>query len=199
MHRTSTTNRSQTDNRNETVVRLLFERVYSKGELSHIDDAVTPDFTGESTDSPSIHVGPDGLRSHVLRLRTTFYAFTMEIGELHVQDDTFVVTWTAHGTQERSFQGIAPTITIGRAGEEPHGSPVTVSGVTYGTLRDGRIHESQMVWNVDEWNPESGIPAEDTRLESGTGERIEQSLSLLETPLLGETAVHSAGSRDGGR
>lgn len=190
----STTNRSQTDNRNEAVVRLLFERVYSKGELSRIGDIVTPDFSGESTDSPTTLLGPDGFRSHVLRLRTTFYALTMEIDELHVQGDTFVVSWTARGSQERRFQGVDPMITIGQVGEEPHGNHVALSGETRGVIRDGRIHESRMVWDVVDRTQQFEDTADDTEPKpSATG------WARSSSTLRGALPLPPVGSRTGGR
>lgn len=190
----SITNRSQTDNRNHAVVRSLFERIYSKGELSRIDEVVTPDFTGESTESPHRFIGPAGLKSHVLRLRTTFYAFTMVINELHVRDDAFTVSWTARGTQEQRFQGVDPMITIGQVGEEPHGSLVTVSGETTGVIRDGRIHESRMVWNVAERDPQINAATEGADSKPSAAGRP-RSRSVL----LGELPVPPTGSRTGGR
>lgn len=193
MQRTTTT-RNQIIDRNDAVIRSLIERVYSKGELSRIDGIVTPDFTGESTDSPHIHLGPNGLRSHVLRLRTTLYGLTMKIDELHVRDDTFAVYWTARGTQERRFQGVDPTITIGQAGEEPHGNHVAISGETSGTIRDGRIHESWMVWNAADRAQQFETTTEDAEPTSSAAGR-----PLSSSVPLGDLPVPLVGPRTGGR
>lgn len=165
---------------NETVVRYLFERVYSKGELHHLDSVVTADVVGNSTDSSRAHLGPDGIRTHVIRLRTVFHEFTIEITDLHVVGNTFEVSWTARGTHERRYQGIDPTCTIGRAGEEPRGNRIAIAGDSSGTVRDGRIHEYRMVWNLDELRRQLGVPTSDSETGRGTGGWAEQVPPILE-------------------
>lgn len=141
--------RNQISDENQMTVRGLFERVYSKGELHLVDGLVASDFVGYSTESGDAYVGPQGIKTHVIRLRTAFHGFAIEIDELQVDDDTFEASWTARGTHERRFLGVDSTCNIGQAGEEPRGNRITVSGVTIGAIENGKIHESEMVLDVE--------------------------------------------------
>ncbi|MFB6302347.1 MAG: ester cyclase [Haloferacaceae archaeon] len=144
--------------RNEAraVVLRLFERGYSKGELSLVTELVASDFVGYSTESSEAYLGPEGIKTHITRLRTAFHGFTIEIDDLQVEGDAFEVFWTAHGTHERRFMGVKPTCNIGQVGEEPHGNRIAVSGVTTGIVRNGKIHESEMVWDTKDLRRQLG-------------------------------------------
>lgn len=162
MTRVSNRNRSIVAAENEAVVRYLFERVYSKGELHRIDDVVTSDFAGYGPESDYVSLGPDGIRAHVIRLRTAFDGFTVEIQDLFVADDGFEVSWIATGTHERRFQDVEPTGTTGHIGEEPHGNRIAISGATSGTFRDGKIHELRTAWDVSDLRRQLMRTVEDT-------------------------------------
>lgn len=153
-------NRTQVPDGDRAVVRHLFERVYSKGELGIVDELVSTDFTGYSAESADAYLGADGMKTHVSRLRTAFNGFTVEIDALQVEGDTFEVQWTARGTHERRFLGVQPTCTIGQAGEEPHGNRIAVEGVATGTIENGTIHESTMVWDVETLRHQLGAPVD---------------------------------------
>lgn len=148
MHGESNTELGRNVAENEAVVRELFERVYSKGELYRLADVVSSGDEGYSAGSDDAYVGPDGIRSRVVELRTAFDGFTVEIEDLQVGAERFDVSWTATGTHERRFDGVDPTCLVGTVGEEPHGSPIAVAGRTAGTFRDGRIRESRSGWDV---------------------------------------------------
>lgn len=190
----STIERGQAGDENRTAIRCLFERVYSKGELHRINDVVTSDFTGESNESSRAHFGPDGVKTHVVGLRTAFNKFTIVIDDLHVRGDSFEVSWTARGNHERRFRGIDPTCNIGQAGEEPHGNRIAVSGDSSGTIRNGKIHDSRMVWDVEELRQQLGTSIEDLETDTGAGEWTGQNPLRLEGKTGVKTSTRSVGS-----
>lgn len=195
----STTKRSQAADENRAVVRRLFERVYSKGELNLVSDVVASDLIAESTESSQTYLGPEGIRVHVIRLRTAFRGFTIGIDDLHVQGDTFEVFWTARGTHEGRFQGIDPRCDLGRAGEEPHGNRIAVSGDTRGTIRNGKIHESRMVWDLEELRHQLGVSFEDAETATGAGGWAGQNPPSLEGAAGAEMSTLPAESVSGCR
>ncbi|WP_224271038.1 ester cyclase [Haloprofundus salinisoli] len=194
-----TTKRSQVADENQAVIRCLFERVYSKGELNVIDRMVTSDFIENSTDSSRAYRGPEGIKSHVIRLRTSFNEFTIEIDDLHVQGDSFEVSWTARGTHERRFQGVDPVCNIGQVGEEPHGNHIVISGVTSGTSSNGKIHESRMVWDMTELRRQLGVSIEDAEMDTDDRVSTDQNPPLLEGAPKEETSALSTGLVSGSR
>lgn len=162
----SDSKRGRVADEDRAVVHRLFERVYSKGELNLIDELVASDFTGYSTESSDLYLGPVGVKTHVRRLRTAFHGFTIEIDDLYVEGDTFEGSWTARGTHEQRYVGVEPTCTIGQAGEEPHGNRVTVTGVASGTIRNDKIHELRMRWDVETLRRQLGSSTEAAKIGS---------------------------------
>lgn len=145
----STSNRHTSSDADHAVVRRLFERVYSKGDLRLVDELVASDCTGYSAESADAYLGPQGMKTHVIRLRTAFRGFTIEIDALHVAGEAVEVQWTARGTHERPFLDVEPTCNVGPAGEEPRGNRIAVTGSASGTLTDEGIREWVMRWNLD--------------------------------------------------
>lgn len=171
--------RDRDRDRNRAVIRSFFERVYSKGDLSLVDEVVASDFVGSSNESSERYLGPAGVKTHVSRLRRAFYGFTIEIDDLSLDGDTFEVTWTARGTHERRFLGVDPTCTIGRAGEEPHGSRIAVGGVTRGTVTNEEIQECEMVWDVKTLRHQLGSSGEVTETDTDSGKSSARKPLLL--------------------
>lgn len=177
----STARREQVRETNQAVVRRLFECVYSKGDLELVDDLVTPDFVGYSAESSEAYLGPKGIRRHVIGLRAAFRGFTVELDGFHAEGDTFEASWTARGTHERRLLDIEPTCTVGRPGEEPHGNRIAVSGVATGTVRNGKVRENAMDWDVGELRRQLGSSVEDAETETVSRES--------NTPLLERSAA----------
>lgn len=173
----STVRRERVRETNRAVVRRLFECVYSKGELELVDDLIAPGFVGYSAESSETYLGPEGIKTHVVGLRASLHGFAIEIDDFHAEGDTFEVSWTARGTHERRLLGIEPTCTVGRAGEEPRGNRIAVSGVATGTVRNGKVRENAMVWDVGELRRQLGSPVEGAETETGLRE---SNTSLLE-------------------
>lgn len=142
------------------VIRHCLERVYSKGELSLVDQLVASDFVGESDESPVAYLGTEGVKAHVIKLRRAVDGLTIAIDDLRIESDTFEVSWTASGMHERRFLGIEPTCNIGQAGEEPHGNRIAVAGLTTGTISDGKIRTFRMSWGIEELRRQLASPGE---------------------------------------
>lgn len=129
-------------------VRQLFEQVYSKGRLSAIEDLIAAGFTGTSTVAGEPIEGPAGVSEHVAWLHTVFHGFRMEIESLAVDGNGFEVVWTARGSHERRFLGVEPACVIGRAGQEPRGTRIVISGRATGTVQDGTIQACRLHWDT---------------------------------------------------
>lgn len=134
----------------EGVIRRLFERVYSKGELNIINEIAASDVIGYCSGTTESYLGPDSMKTHVKQIRATFQGFTINIDQLYVERDAFEVHWTARGSHEQLFINIDPTCNIGAVGEEPSGNRIAVSGVTTGIISNGKIREQKMDWNVEQ-------------------------------------------------
>lgn len=178
----SLSKRSQGGHEYQAVIRCLFERVYSKGELSLVEELVTADFVGDSIESADAYLGSKGVKKHVIRLRTAFHGFTVEIDDLFIEDNTLKVLWTARGTHERRLLGINPTCNIGQVGEEPHGNRFTVSGITTGTIKNGKIDEMEMIWDLEKLCRQLGSSVEDAEFPSSRNSRSHKIVTTTGTP-----------------
>ncbi|MDX1746057.1 MAG: ester cyclase [Halobacteriales archaeon] len=135
--------------KNERVARRLVESVYGTGRLVHIDDLISADYVGRWVGTGGLQVGSAGLRNHAARFRLAFGRLDLTVEASHECGGTVEVSWSARGYLERPFLGVQPTVVSGRAGEEPHGPAVTLSAVTRGRIRAGRLVESTTVWTLD--------------------------------------------------
>lgn len=148
MSLTTTTAIDEEETASPTAIRRLFERVYSRGELIHLEDLVAEAAIVSDGATGETYLGLDGVRGHVAHLRRTFHGFAIEVQAIHVDGGTFEVEWLATGTHERRFMGIDPTCIIGAAGTEPHGPEIEVEGLARGTLRDGSIRTCRFDWDL---------------------------------------------------
>lgn len=110
--------------------RRYNDEVLSQGELSLIDDIMTPDYVDHWPGAPDLH-GPGALRQFIAGARRAFpdAAFTVE--DRVVAGDRIAVRWTLRATHRDEFLGAPPTNRL-----------VTTTGVAIHRFRGGMICES---------------------------------------------------------
>lgn len=111
-----------------SAIRRVFRDVWSRGDLSAIDELFTPDFVGHFPET-TVH-GREELRAAVIAHRRSFPDWTEEVEETIVDCDRVVVRFTSSGTNSGEFLGRPPT-----------GNRVEISEVVIFRLRDGKIAE----------------------------------------------------------
>lgn len=112
------------------------------------DDAVVEDRAlGERM------AGADAIRAMVVAMHEhTSTDFRLDCGELVVAtDDTWAAEWTLTGTNDRA--------------DEAHGLPstgrsFTLHGLSIGRLRDGKVAEDRLYWNMAEYLTQIGLMPE---------------------------------------
>lgn len=125
-----------TVDQNEDLARRWFA-VWSTGDISAVDAMVTADYVHHWGQGPDTH-GAAAFEARVTEFRTAFPDLTMHVDLIFGQGDMVAVTWTAHGTHQGSFRGIAPT-----------GKSVTWTGINVFRVQCGRFAET---WNeTDDW------------------------------------------------
>ena len=97
--------------------------------------------------------GPDAIRAMLVDMHEHMSTdFRMETGELVVAtDDTWAAEWTMTGTNDRA--------------DEARGFPSTgrafqVHGLSIGGLRDGKVAEDRVYWNMVEYLTQVGLMPE---------------------------------------
>jgi predicted ester cyclase len=93
---------------NKALVRDYYEQVVSTGDLTHIEDYVSPEYT-EVHRGVRHAVGLDGAREHILGVRQTYPDLELTV-DLQVAEGEWVVSLVKmKGTHRGEWLGIRPT------------------------------------------------------------------------------------------
>jgi predicted ester cyclase len=114
---------------NGALARRVFDEMWTQGNLDLADEIVAPEFVGRQSGMAPFH-GPAGAKQVIGRLRTAFPDIAFTIEELVAEGDLVATRWTARGTNDGEFLGMAPS-----------GRRVTLDGVTFQRFKAGRIIE----------------------------------------------------------
>lgn len=118
----------------KAVVQDVYERVWNEGDLDAIDELYSESFVGHVAGQSEPLRGPAALRGFVAMMRSAFSDLEMTI-ERQVAEGGLVAThWRASGTHNGELMGVAAT-----------GRPVTLSGMNFNLIDDGRVVEA---WGV---------------------------------------------------
>ncbi|MBW3625559.1 MAG: ester cyclase [Armatimonadetes bacterium] len=123
------------DNAKE-MVRRMVEEVWNRGEMTAVDELITPDYIEHNPGFPEGIKGPDDYRRFVAEIRAAFPDFVLSIEDLIAEGDKVVNHWIISGTQKGEFSGIAPTHL--RA---------TVPGVTIYRVSEGKFADGWTYWD----------------------------------------------------
>ncbi|MFE5286500.1 ester cyclase [Nocardia sp. NPDC056611] len=111
---------------NKALIERFVNEFWSAGRLAAADELMAPDVV---IHAPAVG-GIEGLKAFNTTLRTAFPDWHSTLEEVVAEGDRVAERWTGRGTQLGEFQGIPAT-----------GRTVTVPGVVFYRVRDGRITE----------------------------------------------------------
>ena len=114
---------------NKAIVRRLYCRVWSLGDLDVVDEAVSADFVGYRPGRSNI-LGPEGVKEDVLRMCKAFPDGKFTIEDIVAEGDRVAVRYTARATHRGEFRGMAPT-----------GKEIRVAGMAVYRIARGQIVE----------------------------------------------------------
>lgn len=99
--------------------------------LDVIDELVGSDFVLHDPGIPEAVRGPEGFKQQIQMEREAFPDLTVRVDDRVVEGDKVVTRYTARGTHEGEFMGIAPT-----------GNDVEVDGFVIDRFANGKLVES---------------------------------------------------------
>jgi steroid delta-isomerase-like uncharacterized protein len=145
---------SSTLEANKALVRRNFEAIWSQGNLAVADEILAPDYTGHIATLPEAVRGVEAFKQLIAMYHFSFPDTRFEIKDQIAEGSKVASRWIAYGTHRGEFMGIAPS-----------GQAMSVTGMSFHRIADGRIQES---W--DDWDALSML--------QGMTEDVFQSLSM---------------------
>ena len=119
-----------TSDENKDISRRADEELFNRGNLSIADELFTSNFVYHDPVSHEEWRGPESVKSYATMLRVAFPDLHQTIEEQIAEGDKVAYRWTARGTHQGEFMGIAPT-----------GKRVEMTGISIARLIDGKIEE----------------------------------------------------------
>jgi steroid delta-isomerase-like uncharacterized protein len=119
-----------TSDENKDISRRADEELFNRGDLSIADELFASNFVYHDPVSHEEWRGPESVKSYATMLRVAFPDLHQTIEEQIAEGDKVAYRWTARGTHQGEFMGIAPT-----------GNRVEMTGISIARLIDGKIEE----------------------------------------------------------
>jgi len=122
---------------NKSLIRRNFEVIWSDCNLSVADDIIAPDYVGHiATLSEPVH-GVDAFKQMVMLYHMAAPDIRFMIQDEVAEGSKVATRWIAHGTHRGEFMGIAPS-----------GQTLSVTGMSFHRVANGRIQESWDDWDA---------------------------------------------------
>jgi steroid delta-isomerase-like uncharacterized protein len=115
---------------NKAIELRFFEEVVNKRNLAVIDELFATNFVDHSA-VPGIAADREGLKQYFAMVHSAFPDFHSTLEDMFAEGDKVVQRFTARGTHQGEFMGIAPT-----------GKQVTIPGIAIHRITDGKIVEN---------------------------------------------------------
>ncbi|MEY7851589.1 ester cyclase [Natrarchaeobius sp. A-rgal3] len=112
------------------VVRRDIETVWNEADLEAIADLVTEDFVYYNPMVTEDVEGPEGYRWLVENFRGAMSDFEMETESMVADDTTVATRFRTTGTHDGELLGVEPT-----------GAEISVTGMMFDRIEDGRLSE----------------------------------------------------------
>lgn len=122
--------------KNKALVERFLEEIPNKGNVSIIDEFISPDFKLYVPGDPHPHDYEAFIR-FVHQRRTAFAGFHDHVEEWFVEEDKVAIRVTVSGIHQGEFQGIAPT-----------GKPVSVTAYASYHIANGKLTEMRFLLDV---------------------------------------------------
>ncbi len=111
---------------NKAVVQRYVEEPWNKGNVDVLNEMCAPSFHLEGLG------GVEEFKAVITAFRTSFPDLHFTVEEIIAEGDKVAYRWTAHGTHQGEYEGIAPT-----------GKPITATGITILRIVDGKVVEDR--------------------------------------------------------
>jgi len=122
---------------NKEIARRFYEECWNQGKVERLDQYVSKDCRYHDPVFPALVPGLDSLKNHITMSRGAFPDLRFTLDDMIAERDEVVVHWTARGTQQGQFLGIAPTR-----------KTASVTGTSIYRIKNQRMVEQFADWNL---------------------------------------------------
>lgn len=112
------------------VISRGYDECWNQGKLEVLEELLAPEFCAHDPTVPGGLVSRDAVRAVLTQIRAAFPDIRRELCDYVAQGDKIAVRWRVTGTHRAPFAGAAPT-----------GRQISVTGITFYRIKDGRIAE----------------------------------------------------------
>jgi steroid delta-isomerase-like uncharacterized protein len=116
------------DEDHRRVVQRFIDEAFNGGNIRILHDLIDPDHVSHLPTGD--HYGPEGVRIDIAAFRAAFPDLHLVVDDMIDASGTVVYRFTARGTHQGPFMGVAPT-----------GRRVRVDGIGIDRIRDGKTVE----------------------------------------------------------
>jgi steroid delta-isomerase-like uncharacterized protein len=121
---------------NKDVVLRLYRQAWNERKLELIDQLIADTHALNDPTISGAAVGPQVYKRQIERFLHAFPDLQFVVEETINEHDKLVAVWTATGTHQGEFYGLAPTHKKG-----------SISGITIHQIAGGKIIESTVIWD----------------------------------------------------
>ncbi len=121
----------------KALVRRNFEVIWSQGNLAVVDEILAHDYIGHIATLPDAVHGAEAFKQLIAMYHFSFPDTRFEIQDQIAEANKVATRWIASGTHRGEFMGIAPS-----------GEAMSVTGMSFHRIENGRIQESWDDWDA---------------------------------------------------
>jgi len=119
------------------VIRRLYKEFWNERKLEVADQLISQSHALNSPHIFGAKVGPAAYKEQLAVFVAGFPDLQFTLEETVCEKEKIVACWTLTGTHEGEFLGIAPT-----------NRRISITGMTIHQIRDGKILDSQSIWDA---------------------------------------------------
>jgi steroid delta-isomerase-like uncharacterized protein len=119
------------------VIRRLYKEFWNERKTEVLDQLLSQSHALSSPHISGPMVGPSAYKAQLAVFVSGFPDLRFTVEETVCEKDKIAASWTFTGTHKGEFLGIAPT-----------GKQISVAGITIHEIVDGKILDSQSIWDA---------------------------------------------------
>lgn len=119
------------------MIRRLYKEFWNERKLEVVDQLLSQSHALTSPHISGPTVGPAAYKKQLAVFASAFPDLRFTVEDTVCEQDKIAASWTLTGTHKGEFLGIPPT-----------NKQISIAGVTIHQMADGKILDSQVIWDA---------------------------------------------------